>query len=120
MPGPVEVDRRLVDEERLVEHFGSSAVPAVTSCLSLHWTNDLPGVLTQICEILEPDGVFIGAMLGGETLFELRTALQLAELEREGGISIRVSPMTGMTFFASSSLAILKVNDQIHEMFQTY
>lgn len=38
--------------------------------------------------------MFIGAMLGGETLFELRTALQLAEVEREGGISIRVSPMT--------------------------
>ncbi|KAG6891706.1 hypothetical protein C0992_010109 [Termitomyces sp. T32_za158] len=33
-------------------------------------------------------------MFGGETLFELRTALQLAEVEREGGISPHVSPMT--------------------------
>jgi len=44
--------------------------------------------------MLQPDGVFVGAMLGGDTLFELRTSLQLAELDREGGISIRVSPMT--------------------------
>lgn len=70
--------------------------------MSLHWTNDLPGVLTQIRELLQPDGVFVAAMLGGETLFELRTALQLAELEREGGISIRVSPMTGMPDFLNS------------------
>lgn len=34
-------------------------------------------------------------MLGGDSLFELRTALQLAELEREGGLSPRISPMTG-------------------------
>lgn len=39
--------------------------------------------------------MFIGAMMGGDSLFELRTSLQLAELEREGGISPRVSPMTG-------------------------
>jgi len=54
----------------------------------------LPGILVQIKEALKPDGVFIGAMFGGETLFELRTSLQIAESEREGGISPRVSPMT--------------------------
>lgn len=53
------------------------------------------GVLVQIKEALKPDGVFIGALLGGETLFELRTSLQLAEVEREGGISPHVSPMAG-------------------------
>lgn len=71
------------------------------------------GTLIQINNALKPDGVFIGAMIGGETLFELRyvggtsllcesrnffvhrTSMQLAELEREGGISPRVSPMTG-------------------------
>jgi len=52
------------------------------------------GVLVQINECLKPDGVFLGAMLGGETLFELRTALQVAEVDREGGISPHVSPMT--------------------------
>ncbi|KAG8726576.1 hypothetical protein FRC12_023261 [Ceratobasidium sp. 428] len=64
------------------------------SCLGLHWVNDLPGALIQIRETLVPDGVFLGAMFGGDTLFELRTALQLAQVEREGGISPRVSPMT--------------------------
>jgi NADH dehydrogenase [ubiquinone] 1 alpha subcomplex assembly factor 5 len=91
----VEVDRRVLDEELLLHNFERESVPAALSCLSLHWTNDLPGVLYQIREMLQPDGVFIGAMFGGDTLFELRTSLQLAELEREGGISIRVSPMTG-------------------------
>jgi NADH dehydrogenase [ubiquinone] 1 alpha subcomplex assembly factor 5 len=65
------------------------------SNLALHWINDLPGTLIQIRQVLKEDGVFIGALLGGDSLFELRTALQLAELEREGGISPRVSPMTG-------------------------
>jgi NADH dehydrogenase [ubiquinone] 1 alpha subcomplex assembly factor 5 len=63
------------------------------SNLSLHWINDLPGTLTQINNILKPDCPFIGAMLGGDTLFELRTSLQLAEQERRGGISPRVSPL---------------------------
>ena len=53
------------------------------------------GVLVQIKEALKPDGVFIGALLGGDSLFELRTSLQLAEVEREGGISPHVSPMAG-------------------------
>lgn len=57
--------------------------------------NDLPGVLVQIREALKPDGVFLGALFGGDTLFEMRTSLQLAEVEREGGISPHVSPMTG-------------------------
>jgi NADH dehydrogenase [ubiquinone] 1 alpha subcomplex assembly factor 5 len=55
------------------------------------------GTLIQIRHTLKEDGAFIGALLGGDSLFELRTALQLAELEREGGISPRVSPMTGQS-----------------------
>ncbi|KAJ3261164.1 hypothetical protein HK103_006473 [Boothiomyces macroporosus] len=54
---------------------------------------DLPGTLVQINNSLKPDGVFIGAMLGGDTLYELRTSLQLAETERFGGISPHISPM---------------------------
>jgi len=64
----------------------------------LNWVNDLPGALIQIKNSLKPDGVFIGAMFGGDTLFELRTSLQLAEVERESGISPRISPMAGMCF----------------------
>ncbi|KAJ3057693.1 NADH dehydrogenase [ubiquinone] 1 alpha subcomplex assembly factor 5, partial [Podochytrium sp. JEL0797] len=63
------------------------------SSMSMHWVNDLPGALIQIRKCLKPDGVFLGAMVGGETLFELRTSLQLAQIEREGGVAPHVSPM---------------------------
>ncbi|KAJ1975516.1 hypothetical protein H4R35_003114 [Dimargaris xerosporica] len=91
-PSPVPVEYRVVDEEVLP--FAENSLEAVVSNLSLHWVNDLPGALIQIQRALVPDGMFLGAMLGGDTLFELRTSLQLAEVERENGISPRVSPMT--------------------------
>lgn len=47
--------------------------------------------------MLKPDGVFVGAMVGGETLYELRCSLQLAELEREGGFAPHISPYTAVT-----------------------
>ncbi|KZW04375.1 S-adenosyl-L-methionine-dependent methyltransferase [Exidia glandulosa HHB12029] len=90
----VPVKRKHADEERLLEVVGRESQEAVVSCLSMHWVNDLPGLLVQIRESLKPDGMLLGALFGGETLFELRTALQLAETEREGGISPHVSPMT--------------------------
>lgn len=71
---------------------------ACLSNLSLHWENDLLGTLIQIRKQLKPDGVFIGALFGGDTLYELRTAFQLAELDRQGGISPHVSPMAGKFF----------------------
>lgn len=63
------------------------------SSLSLHWINDLPSYLSQIAAILRPDRPFIAAMLGGDSLFELRTSLQLASLERRGGLSTHTSPL---------------------------
>ncbi|KAM8774539.1 arginine-hydroxylase NDUFAF5, mitochondrial isoform 4-T4 [Rhynchonycteris naso] len=65
--------------------------------LCLHWVNDLPGALEQIRYVLKPDGVFIGAMFGGDTLYELRCSLQLAETEREGGFAPHVSPFTAVS-----------------------
>ncbi|XP_013840540.1 arginine-hydroxylase NDUFAF5, mitochondrial isoform X3 [Sus scrofa] len=65
--------------------------------LCLHWVNDLPRALEQIHYVLKPDGVFIGAMFGGDTLYELRCSLQLAETEREGGFSPHVSPFTAVS-----------------------
>ncbi len=62
------------------------------SLLSMQWLNDLPGVLAQIKRLLKPDGLFIAAMIGGDSLAELRDALASAESEIEGGISPRVSP----------------------------
>ncbi|RVE76793.1 hypothetical protein OJAV_G00012170 [Oryzias javanicus] len=85
----------LADEEFLP--FRDNSFDLVVSSLSLHWINDLPGALKQIHRVLKPDGVFIGAMVGGDTLFELRCSLQLAETEREGGFSPHVSPFTAVT-----------------------
>jgi NADH dehydrogenase [ubiquinone] 1 alpha subcomplex assembly factor 5 len=78
------------DEEWLP--FKPASFDLVISCLSLHWVNDLPGTLLQIRRLLKPDGLFLGAMLGGGTLVELRRALMEAELAEEGGASPRVSP----------------------------
>uniref|UniRef100_A0A667XQM2 Arginine-hydroxylase NDUFAF5, mitochondrial n=1 Tax=Myripristis murdjan TaxID=586833 RepID=A0A667XQM2_9TELE len=85
----------LADEEFLP--FRENTFDLVVSSMSLHWINDLPGALRQIQQVLKPDGVFIGAMVGGETLYELRCSLQLAETEREGGFSPHVSPYTAVT-----------------------
>ena len=87
-PGP----RVACDEEALP--FANGAFDAVLSVLSLHWVNDLPGALAQIRRSLKPDGLFLAAMLGGETLKELRAALGQAELSVEGGTGPRVSPFT--------------------------
>jgi NADH dehydrogenase [ubiquinone] 1 alpha subcomplex assembly factor 5 len=78
------------DEEALP--FGDSVFDLVVSTLSLHWVNDLPGALIQARMALKPDGLFLAAMLGGETLFELRRALMEAEMECLGGLSPRLSP----------------------------
>lgn len=64
----------------------------IVSVLGLHAVNDLPGALVQIRRALKPDGIFIGAMFGGDTLTELRQSLAAAESEVLGGISPRVSP----------------------------
>jgi len=80
----------VVDEEWLP--FADSSFDLVLSCLSLHWVNDLPGTLLQIRRILKPEGLFLGLMLGGETLQSLRMSLAMAETEIEGGVSPRVSP----------------------------
>ena len=50
----------------------------------MHWINDLPGIMNEVTRCLKDDGVFIGAIFGTDTLYELRCSLQLAELEREG------------------------------------
>jgi NADH dehydrogenase [ubiquinone] 1 alpha subcomplex assembly factor 5 len=81
------------DEEAIP--FADNTFDAVVSSLALHWVNDIPGCLIQIERVLKPDGVFLGAMLGGDTLKELRISLTLAQQERESGISPYVSPMAG-------------------------
>lgn len=82
--------RVLADEELLP--FRDGALDLVVSALSLQFVNDLPGTLVQIRRALKPDGLFLGAMLGGSTLHELREAFLVAEAELEGGASPRVAP----------------------------
>jgi SAM-dependent methyltransferase len=64
----------------------------VVSLLALHDVNDLPGTLTQLRLALQPDGLMIAALPGGQTLTELRQCLIAAESEITGGISPRVAP----------------------------
>lgn len=80
----------VADEEALP--FEGPLFDLVISNLSLHWVNDLPGALVQANRCLKPDGLFLGAMLGGDTLHELRDCLMEAELEIRGGVSPRLSP----------------------------
>src|SRR5262249_52047801 len=68
------------------------AFDLITSVLSLQLVNDLPGALIQIRRALRPDGLFLGALLGGDSLIELRQAFMMAETETAGGVTPRVFP----------------------------
>lgn len=85
----------VADEEFLP--LQPNSVDLVISSMSLHWVNDLPGCLKQIHKALKPDGVFLCAMLGGETLQELRSSLALADMERLGGVRPHVSPFVRLS-----------------------
>jgi hypothetical protein len=61
--------------------------------MGLHWANDLVGQLVQCRRGLKPDGLFIGAMFGGQTLVELRSVWAEVETKMTGGLSPRVAPM---------------------------
>ncbi len=84
----------VASEERLP--FADHALDLVTSILSLHAVNDLPGTLVQIRRILKPDGLFVGCLFGAGTLKELRTSLMQAEVEILGGAAQRIAPLPGL------------------------
>jgi len=84
----------VAEEEALP--FRDAAFDLVVSALALHFVNDLPGTLLQIRRALKPDGLFLAALYGGETLTELRQAFAAAESEIEGGISPRVAPFADL------------------------
>lgn len=86
---------RLVADEEMLP-FAAESLDAVVSAMALHWVNDLPGTLAQIRWSLKPDGLFLAAFPGGDTLHELRGALLRAELELTGGASPRVSPFVDL------------------------
>ena len=72
------------------------AFDLAVSLFALQAVNDLPGTLAQIRRALKPDGYFLAAMAGGDTLTELRQAFAAAEAEIEGGLSPRVAPMVDL------------------------
>ncbi|MGH6839741.1 MAG: methyltransferase domain-containing protein [Methylocella sp.] len=88
--GDGRILRLLGDEESLP--LAPENFDLAVSALSLQNLNDLPGSLVQLRRVLKPDGLFLGCLLGGRSLHELRTALAVAETEIYGGISPRVAP----------------------------
>ena len=78
------------DAERLP--LAPARFDLVVSALALQALNDLPGALVQIRRALRPDGLFLGALVGGRTLAELRAVLTEAEVSTTGGVSPRVAP----------------------------
>ncbi len=90
-PTPLKV---VLDEEALP--FAVNSLDLIISALSLHWVNDIPGLLAQVFHCLKPDGLFLASLFGGETLIELRDCLSSAELELRGGVSPRLSPMISL------------------------
>ena len=113
----LDVERVVVDEETLP--FEEGSFDAVVSAGSMHWINDLPRALREVNRVLKPDAPIVAAMFGGDTLYELRTSLQLAELERMGGVSPRVSPladtrdMGGLLDKAGFKLLTIDVDDVV-------
>lgn len=81
----------VLDDEALP--FADGAFDLVVSALALQFANDLPGALIEARRVLRPDGLFLGVLVGGDSLGELRTAFVEAESRLSGGVSPRVAPM---------------------------
>jgi len=114
----------ITDEEHLP--YESNTFDAVLSSLSLHWINDLPSILAQINRVLKPDAPFLATMFGGDTLYELRSSLQLADLDRRGGVSPHISPLAdvrdigGLLQRAGFKMLTVDVDDIIVEYPSTF
>jgi SAM-dependent methyltransferase len=87
-----------LDPERLP--FTDEAFDLIVSPLLLHWANDLPGALVQLRRALKPDGLFLGALAGGDTLHEVRACLIEAEAELRGGAGPRIAPFADVIALA--------------------
>src|SRR5579883_527118 len=74
----------------------AESLDLAVSALAFQFVNDLPGLLAQIRRALRPDGLLLAAMIGGDTLTELRQSFAAAEAELEGGVSPRVAPLADL------------------------
>jgi SAM-dependent methyltransferase len=86
----------LPDSESAPLPFAPASIDLAVSALALQFVNDLPGVLAQVRRALKPDGLLLAAMIGGDTLTELRQSFAAAEAECEGGVSPRVAPFADL------------------------
>jgi SAM-dependent methyltransferase len=86
----------LPDRESEPLAFEAESLDLVVSALAFQFVNDLPGALAQIRRALKPDGLLLAAMIGGDTLTELRQSFAAAEAECEGGVSPRVAPFADL------------------------
>ena len=86
----------LQDSEHETLPFAPESLDLAVSALAFQFVNDLPGVLAQIRRALKPDGLLLAAMIGGDTLTELRQSFAAAEAECEGGASPRVAPFADL------------------------
>ncbi|GMR36963.1 hypothetical protein PMAYCL1PPCAC_07158, partial [Pristionchus mayeri] len=96
----VEFIRVRGDEESLSAVEGQQFDLILTSMVA-HWINDLPGWMGRVHSLLKPDCPLIGTILAEDTLYELRCSLQLAEMERLGGMSSHLSPLVRPTDIGS-------------------
>ncbi|MBU6235307.1 MAG: methyltransferase domain-containing protein [Alphaproteobacteria bacterium] len=85
-----------------IEHFAypPASLDLIVVNGTLNRVNDLPGVLVQMRRALKPDGLFLAAMLGGESMFELRDSLTRTEAAMFGGAAARVHPMVDLPTMA--------------------
>lgn len=81
----------VVDYDNMM--FGQATFDAIMSAFSLHWVNDLPGMLARMRQWLKPDGLLLLSMAGGVSFSGLRSCLAEAESQTAGGLSPRVLPM---------------------------
>jgi len=88
--------RVALESAQEVLSFAPESLDLALSALAFQFVNDLPGVFAQICRALKPDGLLLAAMIGGDTLTELRQSFAVAEAECEGGVSPRVAPFADL------------------------
>lgn len=121
IPSPYWVHTRetiLCDEEFLP--FAPDTFDLILSIGGLHWVNDLPGTLRQICASLKPDGLFLGILVGGNSLSILRESFYRAELALRGEVTPRVSPMVkgedAATLLQRAGFALPVVDRTVHNL----
>ncbi len=72
--------------------FPKNNYDLIISLLDLQIVNNVPSYLQNIHKYLAPDGLMISALIGANSLIELRSAWLEAESEIYGGATTRIAP----------------------------